>query len=206
MTADSRESKRALRERLLLNRADLTAHDLSVTARQLRDNLLATDELANATRVAAYVSVGREPGTGPLLDALSERGVEVILPVVLQDLDLDWAPYDGPEALAPATRGLLEPVGARLGVFAVADADVVLAPALAVDRRGVRLGQGGGCYDRVLARLTSQTYSFALLHDGELLDMPLPREAHDVPVNAAATPSEVRRVFHSGPFDRGKIS
>jgi 5-formyltetrahydrofolate cyclo-ligase len=200
MTASSRTSKKALRERVLLNRADLSAHDLAVGARTLRDDLLAAEELANVSKVAAYVSVGREPGTGPLIEALSERGVEVMLPIVRPDRDLDWARYEGPHSLAAAPRGLLEPTGVRLGRSAVLDADVVLVPALAVDRRGVRLGRGGGCYDRVLARLAGKAFSCALLHDGELLDMPVPREAHDVPVDAAATPSGVHRVIHSGPF------
>ena len=110
-------------------------------------------ELAEARTVAAYVSVGREPGTRALLDALRARGVRVLLPVLLPDNDLDWAAYEGPDALARAGRGLLEPAGPRLGPDAVTGADAVLLPGLAVDGGGMRLGRGGGSYDRVLARL-----------------------------------------------------
>ena len=107
--------------------------------------------------MAAYVSVGSEPGTGLLLDALVGGRQAGDLPVVLPDLDLDWALYTGPDDLAPAVRGLLEPTGPRLGMEAVAGADVVLVPGLAGLADGERLGQGGGCYDRALARVTPGT-------------------------------------------------
>lgn len=160
--------------------------------------MLATPEVAAARCVAAYVSVGREPGTGPLIDALRETGVEVLLPILLPDGELDWARYDGPDELIRAARGLLEPTGTPLGPAAVASAEVIVVPGLAADRHGGRLGRGGGSYDRVLARRLRRAFTCMLLHDGELLDMPVPREAHDVPVDAAATPSGLRR-FRSGP-------
>jgi 5-formyltetrahydrofolate cyclo-ligase len=136
-----------------------------------------TDLLAAAARVASYVPYGTEPGVPPRPGGL--------LPVLLPDGDLDWAVYDG--HLAPGPRAAAEPVGARLGVAAVADCDLVLVPALLVDRVGNRLGKGGGSYDRALRRATGLTV--ALLHDGELVDA-LPCEPHDVRVGAAATPSE----------------
>ena len=112
----------------------------------------------------------------------------MILPVLLPDLDLDWAIYDGPDSLVPAGRGLLEPVGPRLGVDAVATADVVMVPGLAVSADGHRLGRGGGSYDRALARVPVGTFTCVLLHDGELgLDVPV--EPHDRTVTAAVTPA-----------------
>lgn len=193
MTSEVRVAKRALRERVMANRSSLNASSLAETARQLRDVLLEVADVRNAERVAAYVSVGREPGTGPLIEALTDGGAEVILPVLQGDGDLDWAPYRGPHSLVSAPKGLLEPTSRPLGESAVADSDVVLVPAVAVDRRGVRLGRGGGSYDRVLARVAGRAFICALLHDGELLDMPVPREPHDVPVHAAATPSGLVR-------------
>jgi len=191
---DVAEAKAAMRRRIRETRSALDATALAEAGRALRDVLLATPEVAGARTVALYVAVGREPGTGPLLEALSERGVEVLLPVVLPDLDLDWAYYTGPTGLAPAARGLLEPTGDRLGPDAVTWADAVLVPGMAADRNGFRLGQGGGCYDRALARVAGRAFTCVLLHDGELLDMPLPRAPHDVPVAAAATPSGLHRL------------
>lgn len=190
----SAESKAALRSRILENRSALDASALALTARRLRDVLLATAEIEAARHVAAYVSVGREPGTGPLLEALFERGVEILLPVLQPDGDLDWAPYTGAHALVSASRGMLEPTAEPVGVGAVASVDAVLAPGLAVDRRGTRLGRGGGSYDRALARVGGRAFTCAVLHDGEVLDIPLPRDPHDVPVAAAATPSGLHRL------------
>jgi 5-formyltetrahydrofolate cyclo-ligase len=193
-TEDVAAAKAALRRRVLDARRRLQLRDLGAAARALRDVLLATPEVSRARVVAAYVSVGREPGTGPLLDALLERGTEVLLPLLLPDGDLDWAVHEGDGALAGAARGLLEPTGPPLGTGAVAGATAVLVPGLAVDRRGVRLGRGGGSYDRVLARLVGRAFTCVLLHDGEVLDLPVPRDRHDVPVDAAATPSGLVRL------------
>lgn len=192
---DAAVAKRALRERLLARRRELAARDLAESAGALRDVLLEQAELESAGTVAAYVSVGGEPGTGPLLEELEERGVETLVPVQLPDGDLDWARYTGPLGLVPATRGVLEPRARRLGPGAVQRASVVLVPALAVDRGGYRLGRGGGSYDRVVARLLGTgALIVALLHEGELLDLPVPREAHDLPVHAVATPSRLTRL------------
>ena len=123
-----------------------------------------------AGTVAAYVSVGAEPDTRGLLFALWKRGAYVLLPVLRPDGDLDWASYEGPDSLAPGPRGLLEPTETRRGVTAITSADLVIVPALAVDRAGQRLGRGGGSYDRALARVGASILTVALLHDGELVD------------------------------------
>jgi len=185
--------KIALRDQLVTTRARRSLLDVAEGARSIADHLLATPEVQRAATVAAYVSIATEPGTGPLLDGLVARGRRVILPIVLPDLDLDWAVYDGPQQLGRARRGLLEPVGPRLGLDAIATADVVLTPGLAVDRSGMRLGQGGGCYDRALGRLPVGTFTCTLLYDGELLDE-VPSAQHDRRVTAVATPSGVTRL------------
>ncbi len=185
--------KVALRDQLLEDRRRLSLAEVGDSARLLADRLVTTPELYAAATVAAYVSVSKEPGTGPLLESLRALGKRVILPVLLPDNDLDWAVYDGPDCLVSAGRGLLEPAGARLGADAVATADVVLVPALAVSRNGVRIGRGGGSYDRVLQRVPVGTFVCALLYDGELVDR-VPSADHDMPVTAVATPAGVTRL------------
>ncbi|MET9180256.1 5-formyltetrahydrofolate cyclo-ligase [Kitasatospora aureofaciens] len=184
--------KSDLRTRLLTRRRALTAEGRAEAADALAGH--AWELAAPGSTVAAYVSVGAEPGTRPLLDALRESGVRVLLPVLLPDNDLDWAEYGGPRTLVPAGRGLLEPVGPRLGPEAVTGASVVLLPGLAVDRGGLRLGRGGGSYDRVLARLGRagvRPVLAVLLYEHELLER-VPAEPHDLPVDLAVTPSGVR--------------
>ena len=150
-------------------------------------------EVRRAATVAAYVSVSSEPGTGPLLEPLRAAGKRVILPLLQPDNDLDWAAYDGPESLHTARRGLLEPAGRPLGPDALATADVVLVPGLAVGRDGTRLGRGGGSYDRALARVPVGTFVCVLLNSEEVLDT-VPRDDHDRPVTAVATELGVLRL------------
>ncbi|MET8408946.1 5-formyltetrahydrofolate cyclo-ligase [Streptomyces sp. NPDC005195] len=188
-----------LRQGFLAVRSRLTAGDLRETAEALAARALELPELAHAHTVAAYVSVGSEPGTLALLDALHARGVRVLLPVLMADNDLDWGAYAGEGSLTRVRHGgrmaLLEPAGERLGPESVQEADAVLLPGLAVDRRGLRLGRGGGSYDRVLARLEragTDPVLVVLLYDTEVVE-DVPREPHDRPVHAAVTPSGVRR-------------
>jgi 5-formyltetrahydrofolate cyclo-ligase len=127
-----------------------------------------------------------EPGGPDLPRAIADvvRAGRLILPVLLPDFDLDWAEYRGPADLRPATRGLFEPSGPRLGTAAVAAASLVVVPAVAVDCAGVRLGRGGGSYDRALARVPAGVEIIALLYPGEYLSR-LPAEQHDRRVTAA---------------------
>jgi 5-formyltetrahydrofolate cyclo-ligase len=138
-------------------------------------------------QVAAYVPVGTEPGGTDLPELLATAGYQVLLPVLRPDNDLDWAPYRGRPDLSQAGRGLVEPLGSRLGMDAVDEVDLVIVPALAVDRHGTRLGRGGGSYDRALARVGSRIPVLALLYPEELVDFVLPAEPHDRPVSAAVT-------------------
>jgi 5-formyltetrahydrofolate cyclo-ligase len=185
--------KTALRDQLVTARNRRPLLEVAESARVFAEHLLAVPEVRKAATVAAYVSIGTEPGTGPLIDQLVAMGRRVILPVVQPDLDLDWAVYDGPDSLE-RRRGLLEPAGRRLGLEAVATADVVLTPGLAVDRTGMRLGRGGGCYDRALGRVPVGTFTCTLLYGDELLEQDLPAAPHDRRVTAVVTPAGVTRL------------
>lgn len=181
-------TKSGLRTELLGNRATMAPEARAGAGRALRDALLPVPEVEMAGTIAAYVSVGPEPDTRGLLFALWKRGTYVLLPRLLPDGDLDWASYEGPDSLAPGPRGCLEPTEPPRGPGAVASADVVLAPAVAVDETGMRLGRGGGSYDRALARVGPAILTVALVYDGELLPA-VPAEPHDRRVRAVATPS-----------------
>ena len=186
--AGLRAEKAALRARLLAARAQRPEEERAAAGRLIRDHVLSLPETQMAGTVAAYFSVGAEPDTRGLVYALWKRGTYVVLPLLRPDGDLDWASYEGPDSLAPGPRGLLEPAEPPRGVDAVARASLILAPALAVDAQGNRLGRGGGSFDRALARVGAQVPVIAVLYDGELLEH-VPAEPHDRPVRLAVLPS-----------------
>ncbi|MFE3101031.1 5-formyltetrahydrofolate cyclo-ligase [Nocardia tengchongensis] len=138
------------------------------------------------TWVCAYVPVGGEPGSLALLDALRAGGARVLLPVTGEPGPLEWAEYTGPEGLRRGRFGLREPIGDPV-VNGIAMAAAILVPALAVDRRGVRLGRGAGYYDRSLSASRADARLIAVVRDEELVDR-LPEESHDHRMGWALTP------------------
>jgi 5-formyltetrahydrofolate cyclo-ligase len=141
--------------------------------------------------VCAYVPIKFEPGSIALLDKLLQLGKEVLLPVARSDADgvpsaMQWGRYR-PGGLVPARMGLQEPQEPWLPAETIAEVDVVLVPALAVDRAGARLGRGAGYYDRTLPLARPDARLVAVVRDDELVD-DLPAETHDVPMTHALTP------------------
>ncbi|MEV4636137.1 5-formyltetrahydrofolate cyclo-ligase [Actinoplanes sp. NPDC049548] len=185
-------AKVALRDRLLAVRRSKSPEELTSAASAIQSALATRVRLQSPKVIAAYAPVGSEPGGRDLpevLRAAAPTTSAVLLPVLLPDGDLDWARYEGPSSLRSGPRGLLEPVGPRLSPAAIAQADLVVVPALAVDRHGLRMGRGGGSYDRALARVPATAFTVALLHDGELLNS-VPAEPHDRRVRAVITPGQ----------------
>jgi 5-formyltetrahydrofolate cyclo-ligase len=179
------EAKATLRERNLTRRLRRCSGERDTAAAAVTSTLL--QRLAGVRAVAAYVPEETEPGHGRLPAAFTQLGARVLLPVVAQEgSELAWAVDTG--RLAPGRSGVLEPVGPRLGPTAIGTADVVVVPALAVSRDGVRLGRGGGYYDRAMERARPDAVVVALVFDDELVDE-VPVEPHDRRVAAVITPS-----------------
>lgn len=176
-------AKAELRRRIATDRRALPADRREAEAAALA---LAVASLAAAGEtVCAYWPVGSEPGSPALIDGLLARGVRVLLPVVSAEGPLDWAEHTGEMWEGPF--GLLEPAGARLGAAAITQAGLVLVPALAVGRDGLRLGRGGGHYDRSLPLARAGVPLVAVVRDEELLET-VPAQPHDVRVTAVLTP------------------
>ena len=179
------QRKAALRRRILAARTGLSEEQRAEAGRLIRDTVLSLPEAQMAGTVAAYYSVATEPPSRSLVYALWKRGSYVLLPVLRPDGDLDWASFEGPDSVAEARYGLLEPAGPTGA--AITSADLVIVPALAADRRGYRLGRGRGCYDRALTRVGPMIPTVVLLYDAELLD-DLPAGPLDQRVRMAARP------------------
>jgi 5-formyltetrahydrofolate cyclo-ligase len=173
---DPAAAKAALRHRRLASRGAMTDAERAQARAGLRDVVLARSAAAGWRCVAAYEPLRTEPGSTALLEQLDAAGIRVLVPITRPDRDLDWKrwrPGDSGPALGPA---------------AIGDAEAVLVPAFAVGDDGMRLGRGGGSYDRALPRCAVTAVTAALLFDGER-EPRVPAEPWDRPVHAAVTPS-----------------
>lgn len=147
-------------------------------------------------KIAAFMPTATEPGYGTLVETLSTGSwqnasptPEILLPITLPQGVLRWAPYRSKEFLIPGPMGILEPDSSRSASSEVlATRDIIIVPALGVNARGQRLGQGGGYYDRALSQLPHPTPTLiTLLFDGEL-HPDIPVEAHDEYTDYVITP------------------
>ncbi|GAA4421316.1 5-formyltetrahydrofolate cyclo-ligase [Georgenia halophila] len=185
---ETEDAKQVLRPILRAVREQRSRRERERAGESLAENALVAIDGADC--VAAYVARPTEPSTYPLLEVLRQRGTRVLLPVLGPGLNREWALYQGPDDLEVRAPGRPpEPSGPVLPSESVAEADVVIAPALAVDAIGTRLGQGGGWYDRVLRLVPEGRPVFGMIFDEELIsDMLLPVDQHDSPVPAVITP------------------
>lgn len=150
-------------------------------------HILSASELKNATNIASYISYEFEPETSDINQRLIKDGKKVFLPRLLENNDIQWVSWNGSSENLAKVEKIYEPIGDAVEV----ELDVIILPALHVDRMGNRLGQGGGSYDRALSR--SKAFKIALLHYGELTSEILPIQPHDEKIDAAATPEIVVR-------------
>ncbi|HEX3783129.1 MAG TPA: 5-formyltetrahydrofolate cyclo-ligase [Pseudonocardiaceae bacterium] len=181
--AQDPESKAAWRARLSAARRALPADVRAAEASALVNWVGALD----GDPVCCYLPIGTEPGSVAMVDALVNNGRRVLLPIVTGVAPLDWAEYHDSTDLIAGPYGLREPSGTRLGPSAVGLAELVLVPALAADRRGVRLGRGGGHYDRSLPLARTDARLIAVVRDAELVRR-LPAQPHDVLMTGTLTP------------------
>lgn len=184
-------SKAELRAAILGARREVSAQERISEAHALARHLSAL--VTGSATVCAYVPVGSEPGSIEWVENLRHRAVRVLLPVARSDAcgvpqPLQWGEYR-PGGLVAARHGLREPTEPWLAAEAIADASLILVPALAVDRTGVRLGRGAGYYDRSLPLADRSARLIAVVRDDELVDH-LPAEPHDVRMTHALTPHD----------------
>lgn len=181
-------AKSRLRREVLARRAAVPAPVRAERDRMILDHLGRI--VAAGTVVCAYVPDDDEAGGRDLAEELIRCGARVFLPVAPVVGPLEWAAYAGPADLVPGRFGIPVPSAPPAGPEFISGADLVLVPAVAVDRTGNRLGRGGGYYDRSLALAGPGTRMLALLDPENLVDH-VPAEPHDRPVDGVITPEAV---------------
>ncbi|HVF19781.1 MAG TPA: 5-formyltetrahydrofolate cyclo-ligase [Mycobacteriales bacterium] len=172
-------------------RAVWRATDVRSAESAVTERVLSLPSVRSATTVATYAAMPGEIPADLLRDALTARGVRVLLPVLLDDDSLSWRAVTS-DPLVAGPKGTRHPAGPDV---ALSEADVVVVPGLAFDRSGRRLGRGGGSYDRALCHARPDATVVGIAVDEGVVDA-VPAEPHDRSVHVVVTPS---RVLRTGP-------
>lgn len=187
-TSRTEEEKRNLRKQMKALRAQIAAGQKALWDQALAAQVLALVKEFRPGAVLAYASLGNEAGTGAILEELWRRKIPVALPRV-RGRDMDFFFLTESSDLAPGFRGILEPVyGLKRwdGTVDQGETVLVLAPGLAFDRQGGRLGYGGGYYDRFLER-TFGAVTVGLAYEFQIVEQ-VPAQSHDRRVDLLAAP------------------
>lgn len=182
------EAKAALRTRAHETRAALPHGLRADAAKAVSQHFFDGIKLEAGDVVACYWRIRDELDCQPILVRLMDSNQTVVLPVVMGDEEpLDMRVWEQGASLYEAGFGTLAPAD----LAPRAEPDVVLMPLLGFDNTGTRLGYGGGYYDRTLAKMSKKPRLIGLAFAAQELDA-IPREAHDVPLDAIVTEAGVR--------------
>lgn len=171
-----REEKRAARRAAALRASALPPEAWREAGLAMAKTLFARDEWRRAGVVFCFASAAREPDTWPILRRALAEGKRLCVPLC-EGGGMTARAVSSLKELSPGAWGIAAP-GKDAPRVEAGEIGLCLAPCAAMDRRGVRLGRGGGYYDRFLPRLAPGTPVFALCMR-ELLFDALPAEAHD---------------------------
>jgi 5-formyltetrahydrofolate cyclo-ligase len=184
--------KASLRSRLLTARSSLPATVRQQASAEISRLLLTLPEVAPARALLAYAAFGSEVDLDPVLRTFIDRGVGVFLPWV-EGPDLEIARVRDLDAdLAPGWRGVREPRRSDRRAARPDRVQAALVPGVGFDRRGHRLGYGGGHFDRLLARLRPGTPRVGVAFAVQVLER-VPALEHDVPMDVLVTEDGVHR-------------
>lgn len=189
MTDPVASAKRALRAELRERRQQQSDAAREAAAQGIATQLTALVERTGARCVSCFLSTPTEPGTRLFVEEAVHRGIRVLLPISRTDGLLDWSVAAPDFDIAEGLFGLPEPVGDLLGSDALDEVDLMVIPAAAVDRNGMRMGWGRGYFDKTIAAMKNSPPIYAVVFDSEVVD-DVPRDLHDQPVDGLVTPTQ----------------
>lgn len=152
--------------------------------------------------VAAFISMGSEMSMTPLLETTLDVSCRVLVPRLGAGMDIGWSELNAIDDLRDQrnedgsvnTHRPQEPANGTDGPEALAEAELIIVPAFAVDEQGFRLGRGGGWYDRALRYRDAEARVIAVCWPWEPTSETVPHESHDIPVDGVLTPDGYRTV------------
>lgn len=197
--------KRELRHELLAQRRHTTDAERAAAGERCAASLFAlplfSKPRTTPLTMACHVSMGTEISTLPILNEAASRGIELLVPRLGSGREIGWSRLTSPDEVTAlhhehaAGDGHMprpdEPDTGTLPTEALADADIIVLPALAVDHGGGRLGRGAGWYDHALEYARPAAPRIAMCWSCEFVATPLPTQPHDMPVDAVLTPQRL---------------
>ena len=187
------EAKAALRIRARAQRTAIGPTVKAEAAHAAAAHFFEGVTLAPNEIVALYWPIREELDCRPLMVRLMDAGWKLCLPVTEGDAPLTMRLWEEGQPLYPSGFGTLAPIDSA----PVVEPDVVLVPLLAFDARGTRLGYGKGYYDRTIAGMARRPLVVGLAFSAQQLEG-LPRDTHDVPLDAVVTEAGVIRFALTG--------
>ena len=173
-----KQEKDRLRQELRLLTRSLPDDYIEYSDREIEQKVLALDEWKQARKVCVYVSVGREPQTRGLIRAALDAGKTVAIPRTLGLGIMTAHVITSLDGLQPGPFGIPEPDGTS-PMLLPETIDLMIVPCIAADRRGYRLGHGGGYYDRYLVQTRCPS---VCLCRGRLLQTEIPHNSKDISI------------------------
>ena len=193
MGLDIVDAKQIVRSEVRARRSKMSDAEVARFGEQFATQIM--EFSAETTTVALYVSTAHEPSTMLALDLLRDNDVGVLLPKLGPGLNRMWAWYEGSDRLIVDAPGRPpSPDSEPLGPEAVEQVGCLIIPALAIDRNGHRVGQGGGWYDRMLKQNIDGIHTAAVVYPWELVSVDLPFDEMDRSVAHVILPDQIVRL------------
>lgn len=178
-------NKSELRSQMKATLKTISDVDFNHQCERIYEQLFAQEEWLNAKTVALTISRGREINTHPILERTWRDGKRVVVPKCLpKTKGLQFRTLTSYDELEEVYFGLKEPIVEQTPKVESEAIDLIIVPGLLYDKKGYRIGFGGGYYDRFLANFQGHTVSLAL---NEQMKTELPHEPFDIPVHKIIT-------------------
>ncbi|QJB58374.1 5-formyltetrahydrofolate cyclo-ligase [Pseudodesulfovibrio sp. zrk46] len=187
--------KKELRSRLIAKRAGLPEHDILENSSHVVELIRSLYEWKNAREVLIYWPIKGEVDVRPLVTELWQRDVTVLMPRCRPDArgEMDIACAACEDELTPGPFSIMEPDAETCPPVDICCPDLAIIPGVGFDRRGYRLGFGGGYYDRLLATDgMKKTIKIGVGYTFQLVEE-LPTQPWDMPVDIICTQEELWR-------------
>ena len=185
------EDKRAIRKRALAARDALTREEIVARSSAICSSVTALPEVRACSTLMAFLSTGSEVITDEIICWAWQQSKRVLAPVCLRaEGRLIVSPITCFADVEPGYRGIREPRTELLAPVEKDEIDVVVVPAVAFDRRGYRVGYGGGYYDRFLAGMGPRAIKIGIAFSCQLIPE-APEENHDIAVDVIVTDEEI---------------